>query len=580
MFIGSIVQNKKEIWLKATVVGSLWASMEIILGSFFHNLRIPLAGTWLTMISIVFLVAFLQIWKDKGILWRAGLICALMKSVSPSAILIGPMIGIFSEAILIDASTRLIGRNFIAYAIGGSLAMLSTLMHKIFTLIIYYGFNIVKLIKNLYEFSVKQLGIPELKPEKALFVLLIVYVFLGFISAFLGYNIGRKANRNTKTRSANSSIEMNNKKHLFKLDENQQFSVKVLFLHLMVIGSALLFLNNYSLELSLLFIVLYVLISFIHYKRSLNHLKKPQFWIYFILITFLASLFFNEFNSKQLFNTQGLIVGLKMNVRAILILVGFSGISVELRNPVIKTVLQKRGFTQLYQSLGLAFSVLPSIIDQFAKPKNFLRMPVQTISDILVQAKDLYDTFERKTKNPKVIILTGNKHSGKTTFAIKLADQLKANGEKVGGFLAPGKFEHNQRKEFDILDLKSGTKMRLCDINQKEGEKIGPFIFNPDGQNFGKNLLQPENLKDLEIIFIDEIGPLELKGLGWANSIDLLMDNPDKIHLWIVRRGIIKKVIQKWNLINTRVIDTRTSNIEQAIEIIKLIKPNLTHSKI
>ncbi len=574
LFSVSVVQLKKEVWLKATVVGSLWASMEIILGSFFHNLRIPLAGTWLTMISIVFIVAFLQIWKDKGILWRAGLICALMKSVSPSAILIGPMIGIFSEAILMDASTRLFGRNFIAYAIGGSLAMLSTLMHKIVTLIIYYGFDIVKLIKNLYEFSVKQLGNPELKPEKALIVLLIIYILLGVISVLLGYIIGRKSTRNIGIKSTSAKIEMSNDKHLFKLDENQQFSVKVLFLHLLVLGSALLLLNNYPLELSLLFIVPYILISFIHYKRSLNHLKKPQFWIYFILITLFASLFFNGFNSDKLLNTEGLIVGLKMNIRAILVLVGFSGISVELRNPLIKTVLQKRGFTQLYQSLGLAFSVLPSIIDQFAKPKLFLRMPFQTMSEIFIRAKELYDTFERKVKNPNIIILTGNKHSGKTTFALNLANQLKSDGEKVGGFLAPGKFEHNQRKEFDILDLNSGTIMKLCDIHQPEGEKIGPFRFNPEGQNFGKNLLQPENLKNSEIIFIDEIGPLELKGLGWAESINGLMNDPDKIHLWVVRRGIIKKVIQKWSLINTRVIDTRTNSIEQVLALIKLMKSN------
>jgi hypothetical protein len=28
-----------SIWLKASVVGSIWASIEIILGSFLHNLR-------------------------------------------------------------------------------------------------------------------------------------------------------------------------------------------------------------------------------------------------------------------------------------------------------------------------------------------------------------------------------------------------------------------------------------------------------------------------------------------------------------------------------------------------------------
>jgi len=30
-----------DIWLKAAMLGSLWASVEIILGSFLHNLHIP-----------------------------------------------------------------------------------------------------------------------------------------------------------------------------------------------------------------------------------------------------------------------------------------------------------------------------------------------------------------------------------------------------------------------------------------------------------------------------------------------------------------------------------------------------------
>ena len=64
----------KDIWLKASVVGSLWASVEIIAGSFFHNLRIPMAGTILAMISVMIMVAFHQIWKEKGLFWRAGLI--------------------------------------------------------------------------------------------------------------------------------------------------------------------------------------------------------------------------------------------------------------------------------------------------------------------------------------------------------------------------------------------------------------------------------------------------------------------------------------------------------------------------
>lgn len=34
-------------WLLAAIIGSIWASIEIIIGSFLHNLRLPMTGIML-----------------------------------------------------------------------------------------------------------------------------------------------------------------------------------------------------------------------------------------------------------------------------------------------------------------------------------------------------------------------------------------------------------------------------------------------------------------------------------------------------------------------------------------------------
>ena len=77
-------------WLKAAVLGCLWASSEIVLGSFLHNLHVPFSSIFLTSIGVILIVSISYKWKDRGLIWRAGLICALMKSVSPSAVIFGP----------------------------------------------------------------------------------------------------------------------------------------------------------------------------------------------------------------------------------------------------------------------------------------------------------------------------------------------------------------------------------------------------------------------------------------------------------------------------------------------------------
>ena len=151
-----------QIWLKASVVGSVWASIEIILGSFLHNLKIPLSGMVLSFISVWLLISFLQVWKENGLILRAGIICALMKSISPSALIFGPMIGIFTEALLIEIFIFTFGKNLVGYLIGGAFAVLATLLHKLISLLILYGFDFIKILSDLYLFAVKQIDLEHL----------------------------------------------------------------------------------------------------------------------------------------------------------------------------------------------------------------------------------------------------------------------------------------------------------------------------------------------------------------------------------------------------------------------------------
>ena len=551
----------KDIWLKASVVGSLWASVEIIAGSFFHNLRIPMAGTILAMISVMIMVAFHQIWKEKGLFWRAGIICALMKSISPSALLLGPMTGIFAEAILMEFATRLFGGNLFGYLLGGSLALVSTLAHRIINLLIIYGFDIVTVLLNFYQFAVKQLGVPGLRPETALWALIGIYVLMGVFASVNGYLLGKRALRLKSENHHSPVFELNTERKLFDLDKSQLFSVKVLFFNVFALAVCLVLINSFEFYVSMIFITVYVAFCIIHYKNSLKHLKKPFFWVQVVGLTLLATLFFNGFDRGNILDAAGLMVGIKMNVRAVLVLIGFSAISVELRNPVVKSVLSKRGFSQLYQSLSLAFSALPSVISNLARPGQIIRHPVRSLSELLLKSGNLLELFKQGSLRSKVFIISGEKHRGKTTFVNNLAEILNQKSFVTGGFISPGKFEKNQRSEFSIFDLKTGNSMVLSGIHFTEGESIGPFRFCQEGQNFGKEILKPENLVGCRFVVIDEIGPLELKGQGWAASVDLLKGHPEITHIWVVRKNLVKDVIKKWQILDVHVFDIAVDDV-------------------
>ena len=163
-----MVKTQSDIWLKASVVGGLWASMEIIVGSFLHNTRMPFAGSILAFAGTILLIGFYQLWPQKGLIIRAGFITAIMKSVSPSAIILGPMTGIITEAALIELLIILFGNNIPSVAVAGILSLSSALFHKIISVIILYGFDVIKVYVNVINFALKQFGVSEANPKEIL----------------------------------------------------------------------------------------------------------------------------------------------------------------------------------------------------------------------------------------------------------------------------------------------------------------------------------------------------------------------------------------------------------------------------
>ncbi len=223
----------KPVWLKAAVLGGLWASVEIIIGSFFHNLRLPFAGTILAANATILMIAFYQMWPEKGLIWRAGLIAALMKSISPSAIILGPMIGIMSEALIIELFIRFFGNNLISLSVAGALSVSSALIHKIVSLLILYGLNIVKIYVNIFHFFAKQLRLENANPWILVFIVLAVYVIFGIVSAVIGIRIGKKS---VSSNVGLSGFKAEDKKSndILSTNPNQSFSLFLFFIHIII----------------------------------------------------------------------------------------------------------------------------------------------------------------------------------------------------------------------------------------------------------------------------------------------------------------------------------------------------------
>lgn len=557
-----------QTWLKASVIGSIWASIEIILGSFLHNLKIPLSGMVLSFISVWLLISFLQVWKENGIIWRAGLICALMKSISPSAFIIGPMIGIFTEAVLLEIFIFFFGKYLLGYMIGGAFAVLSTIIHKLVSLLILYGFDFIKILSDLYAFSVKQIDLENLSSSFLIILIIIIYIILGMSAAAAGYITGKRYLKK-ESKPGKENIPLNAKNLLSEVNISQTYSLLFLIINLLSIITILLLLNSKYLPLAAVASGVYLTFCIWKYKNSLKRLKKISFWISFIIITFAAAFLWNGFSHGAFFSVDGLLIGLKMNARAIILVIGFASISVELKNPVIKSVLYNKGFASLYQSLNLAFSALPFFLSNLSRnPKDKNRSALRSV---MGQAETLLSIFENEhQRRARVVILTGEIQQGKTTFAQKVVSDLVNENYKITGFFSQGINKEGKRTGFDLVDIETSEKIELCSDNKYETKiRLGHYFFNTDALLFGNKILSAEKVAEKQLIVIDEIGPLELKGQGWSNSIEELTGKYSIPQLWIVRKTLVEKVSRRWNIGDAYVFDITDSTVADVEKRIK-----------
>ena len=562
-----------EKWIKASIIGTLWAASEIVLGSFLHNLKVPFSGNLLTAIGIVILISLSHIWTEKGLFWRAGLICAIMKTMSPSAVIFGPMVAIFSEAALLEISTRLLGKSFAGYALGGMLAMSWNLFQKIVNYIIFYGFNIVEVYSGLLKYAQKQLNIQFDIVWLPIIILLVAYCIFGLVSAIIGIRVGRRILKQPAEYipvSTAGSADPKNRQ------TNNEFNYSIVWLAadlLLMIGALIIISLTSWIVWSLTTLLIVTLWAF-RYKRALRQLAKPKFWIFFVILTMLTAFIFTKVQAEGGNIVQGLLVGIQMNFRAAIIIVGFSVLGTELYNPKVREFFLKTSFRELPLALELSFESLPLMIASIPEFRTIIKNPVLVVSQFISLAE--YRLSEMKVKSDfsqKVFILTGAVGQGKTTQIQNLIRLFSDRNVKTGGIVSPRLMDNDITTGYDVVDI--GRNKREAFLRLSAGDnlsKIGKYSIMPQGLHLGLNALMVSNNLGNQIVIIDEAGSLELEGHGWAAKITDLLKASNNHLLIVVRNTLVDKIIQKWNLSPARIFDISESDFMSAGEkILKMI---------
>jgi len=535
-----------DIWLKSAVAGSLWACVEIVLGSFLHNLHLPFAGSFLTAVALVFLVALIQIWPEPGLVWRAGLVCAMMKSLSPGAVILGPMVAILAEALLFESGIRLFGRNQVGCLIAGCLAMLWLPVQKIGRLLVFYGRDMVDLYLEMLAHLQQRLDLMWVEPQHFFLLLASLYLAFAVVAVVIGWRLGQRIKGlrplSIKQNSEAATVE--------KAGSSVPRSLFWLGGHFVAVVGGLWLFTAAPFIYAAFFCLSYSALCHYRYRQAYRRFCKPKFWLMFILITVLAGLFLGTLNDPQLgFKWQSILIGLKMNLRAVLLLVAFTALGVELGNPWIKQHLHRRGLGQFSTALELSFRVMPQMLASLMAQNLPWRSPLQALALMLRQMDSWLEAFRHHCQSSPVCLLVGDRGCGKTSTLQMLVAELELGGYRVGGLIAKGLWRDNERYGFDLLDLKTKVNCPLC---RRDADNVtsqhGPYGFFATGLEFGVAALGIEALREVDLVIIDEIGPLELRGEGWAQPLTTVIKELSCPVILTVRSRLSQQVVTTWNL--------------------------------
>jgi nucleoside-triphosphatase THEP1 len=113
---------------------------------------------------------------------------------------------------------------------------------------------------------------------------------------------------------------------------------------------------------------------------------------------------------------------------------------------------------------------------------------------------------------PKILILTGDRGVGKTTWILSLCRYWKGLKRPYFGTAEPKIFEQEKMTGIAVLDLVSGRKKPFAVRDDEPGLRLGPWRFLQEGVDFANQCYQLGGVDETAVI--DEIGALEMKGHG------------------------------------------------------------------
>ncbi len=153
------------------------------------------------------------------------------------------------------------------------------------------------------------------------------------------------------------------------------------------------------------------------------------------------------------------------------------------------------------------------------------------------------------------LIVTGKVKTGKTTWCTKYSQWLLQRKFTVGGILCPEARSNNIRIGYNIVDVQTNQSVPFARVTSEAafpGEPVGNYLISYEGLEFANRAIKNALENRCDMVFIDEVGHLELAGKGTIESVRTAYRKAPNTTI-VVRESLLGRFFEYFYLIDSSI---------------------------
>ncbi|MFO7979474.1 MAG: nucleoside-triphosphatase [Candidatus Aminicenantes bacterium] len=163
-----------------------------------------------------------------------------------------------------------------------------------------------------------------------------------------------------------------------------------------------------------------------------------------------------------------------------------------------------------------------------------------------------------------IFILTGPRHSGKTSLLKRIVDSLISDSVPIDGFLSFSAYHNDHIIGYDLFDLKKQLSLPFIRKKGKEHwDQVGSYYFVPLGLAYAKEIISQSEKSSL--LIVDELGPHELKGKGLWPELRKIISKSHKNLLLVVRKSLLYQYLGALGQKGIKIFDIEDQDVKNIL---------------